>query len=90
MASATRAELESSLTQLGRRHGWNVAADALGYYRLRFTRSDGSIAVRFGSGGRIADVCVDMRGSLHRLSLPAQARLEEILVSPAKGGGGGA
>lgn len=79
---SSRADLEAALTRTGRRHGWNVTTQTLGYYRLHFTRTDGTVRVRFGSGGRINEVTVDIRGNRHQLSLPARQRLDEILATP--------
>lgn len=79
---AYRADLESALTRIGRRHGWNVTTTTLGYYRLHFTRSDGTVRVRTNVVGRIAEVTVDICGNRHQLSLPARQRLEEILTTP--------
>ena len=79
---ASRADLEAALTRTGRRHGWNVTTHSLGYYRLHFTRADGTVRVRFGAGGRISEVTVDIKGNRHQLSLPARQRLDEILSTP--------
>jgi hypothetical protein len=81
---STRADTESALSRLGRRHGWLVSAHTLSYYRLQFTRTDGTIRVRLGAGGRISEVTVNLGGSLHQLRLPARARLEEILSTPVE------
>ena len=79
---STRADTESALSRFGRRHGWLVSAHTLSYYRLQFTRADGTIRVRLGPGGRISEVTINLGGSLHQLRLPARARLEEILSTP--------
>lgn len=74
-----RTGLIAALERYGRRHGWNVTHTTLGYYRLRFTRPEGTIAVRIGSAGRIADVTVDLHGKHYQLSLPARRSLEDLL-----------
>jgi hypothetical protein len=78
----TRAEAEAELARFGRRHGWYVSSHSLGYYKLRFMRIDGTVQVRFGAGGRLSEVAVNVAGRLYRLGLPARARLEEILSAP--------
>lgn len=72
----------AALERAGRRHGWNVNRHTMGYYKLRFARSEGTIAVRFGAGGRIREVSVDVTGLRYQLSLPARAALEELLARP--------
>lgn len=78
-----RDKLLADLERVGRRHHWNVARITLGYYKLRFTRDEGTIAVRVGPTGRLAEVTVDLYGQHYQLSLPARAALEELLARPA-------
>lgn len=79
---STREELIGDLGRIARRHGWVMSRQSLGYYGLRFIRSDGTILVRIGTADRISEVVVDIGGNRHKLSLPARQRLEEILTSP--------
>lgn len=80
----TRAEAEAELARLGKRHGWYVSFHNLGYYKVRFMRVDGTVQVRFGAGGRISEVAVNVGGCLYRLGLPARQRLEEVLATPPR------
>lgn len=76
-------KLIADLERVGRRHGWNASRNSLGYYKLRFARDEGTIAVRVGPAGRLAEVTVDLHGQHYQLSLPARAALEELLANPA-------
>lgn len=82
--SGTRTDVADDLTRTARLHGWVVTPIRLGYYSLRFTRDRDTIGVRIGPGGRIADVTVDSGRDHYQLSLPARARLDELLTAPAK------
>lgn len=82
MTLSTRADLEQALMRVGRQNGWGIATPSMGYYQMRFSRDDDAVRVRFGPGGRIADVVVDSRVGMYRLSLPARERLEGVLSAP--------
>jgi hypothetical protein len=72
-------QLIGELIRLGRRHDWSVVPIRLGYYTLRFTRSEGTIGVRI-VGSRITDVTVDLGRDHYQLSLPARRALEELII----------
>ena len=75
-------KLLAELERVGKRHGWRPARQTLGYYRLRFTRDDGTVAVRIGNSGRIDQVAVNVDGQRYQLTAPTRAAVEEILLQP--------
>ena len=75
-------KLIAELERVGKRHGWRPARQTLGYYKLRFTRADGTIAVRVGASGRIDQVAVDVDGHQYQMTGPSRLAVEEILFKP--------
>ena len=80
----TRADVEAALARFGRRHGWGVSFHSLGYYKMRFLRSDGTILVRLGAGGRIIEVAVTVGGCHYQLNRPARQQLQNVLAIPPR------
>lgn len=81
---SSRSDVEAALTRTGRRCGWLVSAHGWGYYKLRFFRSDGTVLVRTGPGGRITEAAVTVGDDRYLLTLPDRRRVEEVLLSPPR------
>lgn len=75
----------AGMARSGRRHGWAVTRHTLGYYKLRFTRDDGSIAVRVGPCGQITGVVVDLGGQRRQLGATSRNVFDDLLAAPLIG-----
>lgn len=82
-AVSERDKLIADLERVARRHGWNATRNSLGYYKLRLARDEGTVLIRVGPTGRLAEVTVDLYGQHYQLTLPARSALEELLARPA-------